>query len=284
MADLRSKYEREADDSELSPENKRQCLDNLKQTIETLIKLEKDLKRTEASKSTIVVQVLIDGSGGRVVSKDDFRKSFDRLNEQRLNDQRRSSHTSQTLASNVEITAVDIEENFKLDDKMCVNTKPMMEYFIHFESEEQARLVLEMKSMQFYLASPTGLVTSAQFVKPTQPYEIRKTLRTIGNLLIRLDKIQDEFKKIGAVHRGPGKPTLSETFLDKSWFIRELERAKAIRAGGKSLDHNLYGPLRGCQPVDSSAVQAQITALYDEECDILIKLREFQLNGVDFNF
>jgi hypothetical protein len=281
LAELRCKYEREADDSELSPEYKRQCLESLKGTIKALIKIEKDLTSAEGigRKSSDVVQVMNIGIhcsnyNCPVPSKGDFRRSFDMLF-----DVQRRMHSPK--AFNVEIVSLDIERNYKLDKDMRVDVKPTLEFFIKFESEEQACMVLGMKSMTLMFGQ---LRVTVEFVQPTQSYATRKTFRTIGDSIVRLNAIEDEYKKIGAVRQMGGKPTLSDKYLDKSWFIRELERAKALRASGQSLDHNMHGPLRGRRPVDSTAKQAQITALYDEECDILIKLREFQLNGVDFDF
>jgi len=286
LMDLKSKYESEAGESELSSENKRQCLESLKSTIESLLTIEKDLRVAERREPTSVVQVLKIHDGHPVPTKSDFRKSFDRSNEQLLN--RRRSHSLSDMMSqryDVEIVSLITEKNYKLDQNTRVSAKPTLELFICFESDEQACMVLGTKSLNLTLHSPNEAHhITVEFVRPIQPYETRKTFRTIGDLLVRLDAIVDEYKKFGAVRQGSGKPTLSNTLLDKSWFITELEKAKTIRASGGSLDHNMYGPLRGRRPVDSKAVEAQITALYDEECDILIKLREFQLNGIDFEF
>lgn len=285
LVDLKSKYEKEAGECELSPENKRQCLESLKSTIESLIGIERDLRGAEKKEPTNVVQVLKLCDGHLVPTMSDFRKSFDRLNEQHLTARRGRVHSSEPQTPNLEVVSLVIEKNYKLDQNMNVSAKPILECFIGFESDEHACMVLGMKSMDMRIQSANGVHgITVEFVRPIQPYETRKTFRVIGDLLFRLDAIGDAYKKIGAVRQGHGKPTLSSTFLDKSWFIAELERAKAIRASGGSLDHNMYGPLRSRRPVDSKAVEAQITVLYNEECDILIKLREFQLNGIDFEF
>ena len=55
-------------------------------------------------------------------------------------------------------------------------------------------------------------------------------------------------------------------------------------ASGLSLDHHTYARLVGMRPVDTAVVNARIKALYDEECGILIQLRELQMSGVEFEF
>ena len=59
---------------------------------------------------------------------------------------------------------------------------------------------------------------------------------------------------------------------------------KRAREHGQSIDRHVYGALKGRKPVDMAKLQAKIKKLYDEECDCLITLREFQVNGVEFDF
>ena len=76
----------------------------------------------------------------------------------------------------------------------------------------------------------------------------------------------------------------TNTQLDKSWFAMNMPEWKRLRASGQSLDHHAYAPLKTRKPVDMAKLQEQIKVLYDEECDELIQLREFQMNGVVFEF
>ncbi len=50
------------------------------------------------------------------------------------------------------------------------------------------------------------------------------------------------------------------------------------------LDHNAFVPLRHYKMVDMQKLQSRMDALYNEECDILIRLREYQLDGIHFEF
>jgi hypothetical protein len=77
----------------------------------------------------------------------------------------------------------------------------------------------------------------------------------------------------------------SAAFADRSFFDGLLAKARAILANGHSLDHHTYAPLAGMRPTDTAALKARIKALYDEECGLLIQLREMQMmDGVEFEF
>jgi hypothetical protein len=111
------------------------------------------------------------------------------------------------------------------------------------------------------------------------------TLRRVGGLIKRLNDIDLELKQIGATREGGSVvPTLSRKFVDKASYASYLEKAKKARAAGFSLDHHSYAPLISMKPVDTALLNAQIKKLYGEECDIIIELREHQLNGLDFDF
>jgi hypothetical protein len=276
LGELKSKCEGEATESDSSPENKKICLDNLGETIESLMKIKKDLQEAERGNPVTVVQVLgleRFGSVPNTLTKADFRNSFESLNH------RKRVEPIQLP----EIVSVEMEENFQVDGGKRV--KCVRECFIEFASEEQACMVLAMKKLQLTVKNSNECYgSSVEFIQPSRPASARKTFRTIGNLLTRLNAIGWELKTIGAVRKMFGMPEPSDKFLDKTWFHSQLEGFKAIRASGKSLDHNAHGPLFSRKPVDIPALKAQIKTLYDEECDILIQLREFQANGIDFDF
>ena len=66
--------------------------------------------------------------------------------------------------------------------------------------------------------------------------------------------------------------------------LTSLAGMKRAREAGQSLDRNAHGPLKHRKPLDTAKFQAQVKKLHDEECDCLIALREFQVNGVEFDF
>ena len=107
--------------------------------------------------------------------------------------------------------------------------------------------------------------------------------RKIGKLVERVRVIQGELKSMGAVWEGDGyKP--GPKYVDKSWFVTSIAGMKRAREAGLSIDRHVYGALKGRKPVDMAKLEARIKTLYDEECDALIALREFQLSGVEFDF
>jgi hypothetical protein len=73
-------------------------------------------------------------------------------------------------------------------------------------------------------------------------------------------------------------------YLDKSWFVTNIPGMKRARETGKSLDPGAYKYLKNRKSVDMAKLEAQIKELYDEECDCLISLRQFQVDGVEFDF
>ena len=154
------------------------------------------------------------------------------------------------------------------------------EFYITFRREEDASYVLGLQSLMLRYANaghPVG------FTQPAKSSETRATFRKIGALVERVRAIEGELKAMGAVWEGDGyKP--GPKYLDKSWFVTSIAGMKRAREAGQSLDRHAYGPLKHRKPVDMAKLQAQIKKLYDEECDCLIALREFQVNGVEFDF
>jgi hypothetical protein len=108
--------------------------------------------------------------------------------------------------------------------------------------------------------------------------------RKIGKLVERVRAIQEELKSMGAVWDGDGYKPDPNKFLDKSWFATSLAGMKRAREAGQSIDRHAYGALKHRKPLDVVTFQAQSKKLYDEECDCLIALREFQVNGLEFDF
>ncbi len=100
----------------------------------------------------------------------------------------------------------------------------------------------------------------------------------------RLKEIGSELLSIGAVlgYACSWKP--SYKLIDKSFYMSDtcLQAWKRARATGLPSDHNASVTLKTRKPVDMPRLQERINALSNEECDALIQLREFQLNGWDF--
>lgn len=112
----------------------------------------------------------------------------------------------------------------------------------------------------------------------------RATYRMIGGLVLRLREIEAELKKMGAVREYNSRPTPGKNCLDRSYFAKGVPEWKRARAAGIMLDHHAFAPLKHCKMVDTQKLQSRMDALYNEECDVLIRLREYQLDGIEFEF
>jgi hypothetical protein len=113
---------------------------------------------------------------------------------------------------------------------------------------------------------------------------MRATYRMIGGLVSRLRQIEAELKKMGAIREYNSRPTPAKNCLDRSLFAKRVPEWKRARAAGTMLDHHAFAPLKHYKMVDMQKLQSCMDALYNEECDVLIRLREYQLDGIDFEF
>ena len=129
-----------------------------------------------------------------------------------------------------------------------------------------------------------ALGIAVKFIKPAQSSAMRATFSKINSLAERVEAIGDELKTMGAVWDCDGYKPDPNKFLDKSLLVTSLPGMKRAREAGQSLDRNAYGALKHRKPIDTAKFQAQVKKLHDEECDCLIALREFQVNGVEFDF
>ena len=244
---------------DLPLEGKRKCLEDLDDTIQTLQKIKKDLKEADDnSPDKNVLQVIWQCHVSLTFTKEEFEKSFINLNSRR----RQPSYCPC-------IKSVIMQDNFMLDHNK--NLQPIRMCFVKFSTDEDACIALERKQIQVNGQYNTGSCgVNIEFILPTQSLAVHKTFRIIGNSLARLEEIQKELRKIGAVRGSGGMPTPKSEFVDKAYYATELEKFKAIRAAGKSLEQHPHGLLSMAQPIDMGAFKMHIKTLYDEECDILI--------------
>lgn len=254
---------------DMPADGKRKCIDDLESTIQSLQKIKRDLKEAEdSSPDKNLVQVLWNYPGECTFAKLDFEQAF------LIASSRRSAIPVPR------ITSVVMHDNFSLDgDKKL---QPTRMCFIKFLTEDDACLALELKEMRVR-SKPSSCSLNVQFIQPAQSLATHKTFRIIGKSLARLEEINKELKKIGSIRQG-GMPALGPGFQDKAWYLTKLQECKRLRAAGVSLGLHDHAPLAAMKPVDSAALKQEIKRLYDEECDILILLREYQLNGLDFDF
>jgi hypothetical protein len=256
---------------DMHPDGKRKCLDHLGHTIKTLKKIENDLLKASNDEisSAKMVQVLWTGARDVTFTKELFVSAF--------------AHVWRKESPKID--SVEMQDNYELDTQKQLT--PIRMCFIRFSTEEDAYSALGYERLQVnkVRSSNDGLhCMNIKFISPVTPQPMHATLRRVGGLIKRLNDIDLELKQIGATREGGCVPTLSKAFVDKAWFVSALEKAKKARAPGISLDHHSYAPLMLMKPVDTALLNAKIKKLYDEECDIVIELREHQLKGLDFNF
>jgi hypothetical protein len=268
---------------EMPQEGKQKCLVSLQQTIQTLQKIQKDLK-SEASGNPdpTLIQVLWSGNQMVRFTKDGFTKGFEDMNR------RVQFGVRLPVTPILSIASVDMKDGYILDSEKFLKATCMC--FVKFSTEEDAYMALGIKNVSVR-HQPTettpGILGGSHVVEFVQPAHSQAALaefKYIGGLLQRLEDINKELTDIGAVRVHGGMPELSTGLIDRAWYLAGLEEFKMARAAGMSLNHHVHGPLAGKKPVDTEALKVHIKRLYDEECDVLIQLREFQLNGTDFNF
>ena len=282
--------------ADLPKEGKRKCLDDLEQTIQTLQRIKINLGDAEKKAAAVAVvspdtnvvqvQVLWKSEKSKSFTREDVIEAFKDHNSGRYIGRSVSPVVVQVPIPN--IISIEFQENFTLDSKKYL--QPLRMCFIEFSTEQEASYALGLKDLIIYVKIDSSSSTTSypiQFIQPTQTSATHSTLRCIGTLIARLGEIEKEFKKIGAERLMGGIPTLKREFMDKAVYMAKLSEYKAARSAGASLDHNAYGLLVSRKPVDTAALQVLIQPLYNEECDILIQLREYQISsccGVDFEF
>jgi hypothetical protein len=253
---------------DMHPDGKRKCLDHLGHTIQTLKKIESDLLKASDDElsSTKIVQVLWRGYHTATFTKEAFVDAFKRWRQ-----------------GNPKIQSVEMQDNYKLDAEKYLS--PIRMCFVRFSTKEDVAFALGMKRLgQIRFDSPGGdTCISVEFVSPVHSQSRHAMLRRVGGLIKRLNEIDHELQQIGAMRVGAGMPTLSPKVFDKTCGVSHLEKCKKVRAAGFSLDLHSHASLF-MKPVDTALLTAEIKKLYNEECDILIELREHQLNGLDFDF
>lgn len=173
------------------------------------------------------------------------------------------------------------DTNFRALDASRV-LHPTHDHFVEFATEEDARAALALS--RFQLADKKLHFYAVSFVRPLQPPDVRATFRAIGRHIERLKRIDDEMRRVGAVRTFRGVPQLRAGLIDESVYATMIEQIKLLRDAKKSCTAEQHTFLCINKPFDVTAARARIQLLYDEECDILVRLREHQLAGVEFEF
>ena len=158
--------------------------------------------------------------------------------------------------------------------------------FIQVPNEEQAWNVLKMESVMMEVTKGSIVyAVRVQFVRPVQNQDVRKNIREVGDGLAKLKKINARVKEMGAVTvEGSSIPTLPSNFKDKRDMAHHLARLFGDRSARRQLSAKDYAIIHNFEPVDWDLLEAELSSLYDEKCDVLIKLRSLQIEGLEFRF
>lgn len=244
------------------------CVDELDETIESL----KNIKRTLQPNKNAVVQI----SNTAVLYHTHLSVEYFQM---ALNNAFKQAPVTPRVVN------FYVEDNFKLENAGTPAQlfQKVQEAFLALETDEQAAMMLGMKTLNVPRSRDLCSVTF-QFFPVSQPAIMRQNLRTIANGIYRLKAIKLEYERMGVKLQGEnGPPVLSDVYLDKSFYSEQIEEMKKRRKAGEYGYHD-RALLLGKKPVDTASLQARVAKLYDEEMDILIKLRQFQIEGIVFDF
>ena len=276
LREVEKQARRDAKDCrEMSPEARKACQARVDETLAALMKIRKDLKQADVHEGgdARTVQVLGLRSDWRVKASD-FEISFEKAaGVGRQHDKLR--------AFIPDVVSLTLEPNYVMDKGCKVLPGVIENWYITFGREEDACYALGLE--HFDLRTRDN-VRPVKFAKPTQSSATRATFRKIGRLVERVRAIREQLAAMGAVWDGDKYKPDDRKYMDKFWFAAEFAGMKRAREAGQSIDRNVYGALKERKPVDTDEFLAQCRNLYDEECDCLISLREFQVNGVEFDF
>lgn len=241
------------------------CVDELDETIESL----KTIKKNLLPNKNAVVQISNTGVLYNL-SAAYFQVALD--------------NAFKTAPVMPRVVSFFIEDNFKIMNGGTPNQsfEYVKEAFLELETDEQAAMILGMRTLNVTANFGQGFLTF-QFFPVSQPADIRQKFRTIANGITRLKEIKTEYDRIGIKQGASGPPELSDIYLDKSAYSSLIEEIKKRRICGSYSYHD-RAILLSKKPVDTAPLNARIAKLYDEEVATLIQLRQFQIEGIEFDF
>ncbi len=253
---------------DMSPEEKRKCLDTLQERIETMMKIQKDLLHADkpVRPDQHVVQAVWKGWPGLFMTEDGLYRAFEL-----------KCRGGSRLPK---ITSVSMQDNYIIDPA-TKQLQPQRMCFIQFKTAEDARMVLDFGRLDV-MDGRTGV--AVEFVSPVDNRAKRDNLLRVGNLVAGVREINEKLTKMGASYHNGHLPEPPGELQSNTYYAELLTKAKGIRKDGKQLDYHTALSLFHHRPADTNALKTSMTALFNEKCDLVIQLREFQLSGLDFVF
>ena len=280
---------------DLSPEDKTRCLERVEQAVSVLKRIKRDFQK-DMSRHTNVLQIIgLDSESIVLATARNFENSFkEAVLIERVTAGRYVVHERYERETPERLVIVR-ETNYTPDH--TGKLKKTDDIFVQFHNDAdmdyafgRKELNLKVPSGERPLQTASGCVINqcrVKFATPLYNASKRKTFREIGALVESLNAIEEEYKTMGAERLNGSKPELAPgRFIDRAWLLHNemMPKWKRMRSSGLALDTTAFAALRRGKIVDMRACQARIDALYNDECDILIKLREFQLDGFEFDY
>jgi hypothetical protein len=264
---------------DMSPEEKRKCLDAIQQRIRTMEKIQKDLLHADrpVSPDQHVVQAVWKGQPDLSLTEDDLYRAF------KPSCSRLPGHEWGTSPRLPKIISVSMQDNYVIDPA-SKQLQPQRMCFIKLQTAVDAQMVLDFGKLNVMGTNQHGGTgVAVEFVSPAETSAKRDTLRSVGKLVARVKEIDDKLKAMRAFY-SQGFPKPPQDLVPAAFYAELLTKAKQIRQEGGTLDPSTAGILLTRQPADVSAIQNRMTALFNEKCDLVIRIREFQLSGLGFTF
>ncbi len=287
------------DPGDMSVDEKRQYLEILRTVVQEAGAMEKDLNKSVESNDHEGMVLQMRGQFTRDAKGDFLLPSAEEIQAGLV----RIGRTNPSLFLMVDFTVVGIfsEKNFNYIRQSTQSPNQLFqeeEVFLKLGSIEQASYILGLSygvAFDIYSNSPNRHKSNFQFSLPSQDTVTRAVYRTIGGLLTRLKRVNDELKQLGAVPGRGGIPVLPEHFVQTDEFdetVRALQenmravndqlsrRGVSIQSGKEELHWYLVSKRK----VNKRKRQAALDSLVDERIDILLKLCSYDPDEIPFSF
>ena len=257
---------------DMSPEEKRKCLDAIQQRIRTMEKIQKDLldaDKPDKPDQQHVVQAVWKGQPALSLTADDLYQAFELK--------------CRGVSRVPSILGVSMQDNYVIDPA-TKQLQPQRVCFINLKTATDAAMVLDFGTLNVVGTNQHGGTgVAVTFVSPAETSAKRDALRRVGKLVTGVREINEQLTRMRADY-SQGIPKPPQDLIHAALYAELLTKAKQIRQAGGTLDPSTAATLLTRQPADISAIQARMTALFNEKLGLVIQIREFQLSGLDFKF
>jgi len=166
---------------------------------------------------------------------------------------------------------IRVEFCFKIDPDFKAVVSDGRRFFVSYSCEKTQKEVYNAYRSKGWELGP-----------PSQPAAVRAILRNIADLIEKLKSINQELEALPVMEQ-TGNFYPKPAFMDREAMKMHIEKLKKIRAHGVSLDYHQFVYLN-YQPIAVAEFIERARNLRDAKADVLIALREYQLNGLDFVF